>query len=302
MKNAFLTALLAASFLTPAPLIAKSSAPTIAVIPTNAKPAMWVVKDKDTTIYLFGTIHVLKPEINWFNGGVKAAFDSASELVVEMIEPEPAVAQKAVLDRAIDKDGPPLTKKLKPDVAADYRKIMTNLGQPADAFEMFEPWFISNLLVLLPVQKLGYDAEKGADKVLMGAARASGKKLGELESLDTQLDFFDKMPEEDQIAYLTSTIRDSGKMNEELSKMVASWAKGDPAGIDASMNEGMKEFPKMQKLLLADRNANWANWIDKRMAHPGTVFIAVGAGHLAGKDSVQNMLKGHKLKAVRVKR
>jgi uncharacterized protein YbaP (TraB family) len=83
--------------------------------------------------------------------------------------------------------------------------------------------------------------------------------------------------------------------------MVNSWAKGDPTGLDASMNEGLKDFPKMRKLLLTDRNVTWAKWIDKRMDQPGTVFLAVGAGHLAGKDSVQNMLKAYKIKAKRVK-
>ena len=298
MKKAFLSALLAASLIVPTALVAKQTPPAATAA---AKPAMWVVKDKDTTIYLFGTIHVLKPGINWFEGGIKQAFDSSSELIVEMVEPEPAVAQKSVLDKAIDKDGPALTKKLTPETATKYRAMMKNLGQPAEAFEMFEPWFISNLLVLLPVQKLGFDGELGADKVLMNAAKSSGKKLGELETMDQQLDFFDKMPEADQIAYLTSTINDADKMESELGKMLGSWVKGDPAGLDASMNEGMKDFPRMRKLLLADRNATWAAWINKRMAQPGTVFMAVGAGHLAGKDSVQNLLKSYRLKAKRVK-
>jgi uncharacterized protein YbaP (TraB family) len=289
----------AALLLSPVAAGAKKTPAPVAI--TNAKPAMWVVKDADTTIYLFGTVHVLRPDMQWFNGSVKTAFDSSSELIVEMIEPDAATAQKVVIEKAIDKDGPALTKKLPAEAAVKYRAMMKDLGQPAEAFEMFEPWFISNLLVLLPVQKLGYDGEKGADKVLMNAAKASGKKLGELETMDQQLNFFDSMPEADQIAYLVSTIEDASKLDVELGKMVNSWAKGDPVGLDASMNEGLKDFPKMRKLLLTDRNANWAKWIDKRMDQPGTVFLAVGAGHLAGKDSVQNMLRAYKIKAKRVK-
>ncbi len=299
MRKFFTSVATAALLLSPAAASAKKEVAPAAI--TNAKPAMWVVNDADTTIYLFGTIHVLKPEVQWFNGAVKSAFDSSSELIVEMIEPDAATAQKVVIEKAVDKDGPALTKKLPAATAVKYRAMMKDLGQPAEAFEMFEPWFISNLLVLLPVQKLGYDGEKGADKVLMGAAKANGKKLGELETMEQQLNFFDTMPEADQIAYLISTIDDASKMDVELGKMVNSWAKGDPVGLDASMNEGLKDFPKMRKLLLTDRNANWARWIDKRMEQPGTVFLAVGAGHLAGKDSVQTMLKAYKIKAKRVK-
>lgn len=296
----FLISVASAAFLlSPVAAGAKKDVAPVAI--TNAKPAMWVVKDADTTIYLFGTIHVLRPDVQWFNGAVKSAFDSSSELIVEMIEPDAATAQKVVIEKAIDKDGPALTKKLPADAVVKYRSMMKDLGQPAEAFEMFEPWFISNLLVLLPVQKLGYDGEKGADKVLMTAAKANGKKLGELETMEQQLNFFDTMPEADQIAYLVSTINDASKLDVELGKMVNSWAKGDPTGLDASMNEGLKDFPKMRKLLLTDRNVTWAKWIDKRMDQPGTVFLAVGAGHLAGKDSVQNMLKAYKIKAKRVK-
>jgi uncharacterized protein len=296
----FLTSVASAALLlSPIAASAKTAAAPVAI--TNAKPAMWVVKDADTTIYLFGTVHVLRPDVQWFNGAVKSAFDSSSELIVEMIEPDAATAQKVVIEKAIDKDGPALTKKLPADAAVKYRAMMKGLGQPAEAFEMFEPWFVSNLLVLLPVQKLGYDGEKGADKVLMNAAKASGKKLGELETMEQQLNFFDSMPEPDQIAYLISTIEDASKLDVELGKMVNSWAKGDPAGLDASMNEGLKDFPKMRKLLLSDRNANWAKWVNKRMDQPGTVFLAVGAGHLAGKDSLQNMLRAYKIKAKRVK-
>jgi uncharacterized protein len=296
----FLTSVASAALLlSPVAAGAKKEAAPVAI--TNAKPAMWVVKDADTTIYLFGTIHVLRPDVQWFNGAVKSAFDSSSELIVEMIEPDAATSQKFVIAKAIDKDGPALTKKLPAEAAVKYRAMMKDLGQPAEAFEMFEPWFISNLLVLLPVQKLGYDGDKGADKVLMTAAKANGKKLSELETMEQQLNFFDTMPEADQIAYLVSTINDASKLDVELGKMVNSWAKGDPVGLDESMNEGLKDFPKMRKLLLTDRNANWAKWIDKRMDQPGTVFIAVGAGHLAGKDSVQNMLRAYKIKAKRVK-
>jgi uncharacterized protein YbaP (TraB family) len=302
MFQKLIVALTAATlFIAPSAATAAKPAKKAAKAAKPAKPALWVVKDEDTTIYLFGTVHVMKPGVQWFEGPVKKAFDSSSELVVEMIEPKQEDAVPLVMQRAVDKDGPALTAKMKPEVAASYKKLMGEMGQPYQQFEIFEPWFVSNLLVLFPVQKAGYDAESGVDKVLMKAAKANGKKLGELESMSQQLDFFDKTPEDEQLQFLASTIRDAGTAAAEIDGMVASWAKGDPAGLDAAMNKGLAEFPGMRKRLLADRNANWAEWIDKRLDTPGTVFMAVGAGHLAGSDSVQQMLQGRNIKSARVK-
>ena len=86
-----------------------------------------------------------------------------------------------------------------------------------------------------------------------------------------------------------------------MNRMVDNWAKGDPDALAATMNESLKESPEVAKALLVDRNAKWAAWIAERMRTPGRVFIAVGAGHLAGPDSVQAHLRKYKLKAVRVR-
>ena len=86
-----------------------------------------------------------------------------------------------------------------------------------------------------------------------------------------------------------------------MDKMVDDWSRGDPDALAREMNKGLKDSPEVAKALLTDRNKQWAGWIAERMRTPGTVFIAVGAGHLAGANSVQEQLKAYKLDAVRVK-
>ena len=268
--------------------------------PVNAKPALWKVADKDTTIYLFGTIHLLKPETRWFEGKIKTAFDSSDELVLEMVEPSPQEAQKIVLSRAIDPDGPPLTQKLTPKDAEKYKAALQSVGLDPAKLEGFEPWFASTLITMAPMQKLGYDPSSGAEKVLTGQARATAKKIGALETMDQQIGFFDTLPEDQQIKFLNSAVRELPEAQKVTSAMIGSWAAGKPDKLAAVMNDGMTELPEIKKVLLTDRTRRWADWITKRMDQPGTVFIAVGAGHLAGKESVQAMLKAHKLKAVRI--
>jgi uncharacterized protein YbaP (TraB family) len=266
----------------------------------DADPAIWVVKDADTTIYLFGTVHVLKPGLSWFDDAVKAAFDKSDELVLEMVEPDTATMQGLVMKTALNPAGPTLTEKLPAGKREAYAKAMTDVGIPAAALDRFDPWFAAVTLSVAGLPKLGYNPESGAERTLSAAAKTANKPVIGLETAEEQLGYFDTLPEPLQVKFLVSTVDDVAKMGPMLDKMVANWSAGDPAALGETMNEGLRETPELGKLLLNDRNARWADWIEARMAKPGTVFVAVGAGHLAGNDSVQAWLAKRKLAATRV--
>ncbi|WP_448662035.1 TraB/GumN family protein [Sphingomonas sp. CJ20] len=265
-----------------------------------ADPALWVVRDEDTTVYLFGTVHVLKPGLSWFDSAVKDAFDKSGELVLEMVEPDPATMQGIILKTALNPTGPTLTEKLPADKRAAYAKAVSEIAVPGAFLDRTDPWFAAVTLTVAGLPKLGYDPESGAERTLTAAAKAANKPVLGLETAEQQLGYFDSMPEPLQIKFLVSTIDEMPKMGSELDKMVVSWAKGDPDTLAAVMNESMRDTPEIGKILLTDRNIRWADWIAKRMEKPGVVFVAVGAGHLAGPDSVQVQLAKHKLKAVRI--
>lgn len=269
---------------------------------TKADPALWVVKDRDTTIYLFGTVHVLRQGTVWFDDDIKAAFDTSDELVIEMVEPEPAEMGKIIGEIAVDPDGPPLSQKLSEETRTQYQAAMTANGIPWQAFEPLEPWLAGITLSVAPLAKMGYSAEAGAEKVLTGAAKAANKPVSGLETVHEQLGFFDTLPEKDQIAFLTSTVDSLPKMESEFAKLIDSWAIGEPDALAKQMNESLETTPELAEVLLYKRNANWAQWIKARMAKPGTVFVAVGAGHLAGEKSVQDALKALKIKAKRTRK
>ncbi|MDO9369346.1 MAG: TraB/GumN family protein [Sphingopyxis sp.] len=268
---------------------------------TDADPALWVVKDEDTTIYLFGTVHVLKPGLGWFDEAVKTAFDKSDELMLELVLPEDqaAIAQ-TMMPLAMDTTGKTIPARLTPEDLKAYQTAMTSVGLPANAFDAFEPWFPAITLSVLPLAKFGYDPEQGAEKLLTKFAKSAGKPVAGFETLEEQLGFFDKLPEPQQVVFLNSVVRDLDKLGPQLDKMVALWAKGDPDGLANVMNESMAATPELAKTLLWDRNARWADQLKARMDKPGTVFVAVGAGHLAGEKSVQDYLKERGLTVKRV--
>ncbi|MFC3785699.1 hypothetical protein GGR90_002135 [Sphingopyxis italica] len=281
----------------PATATQQAPAPTA----TDADPALWVVRDEDTTIYLFGTVHVLKPGLSWFDEAVKTAFDKSDQLMLEIVLPEDqAEMVKVMMPLAIDQSGRTLSSRLKPEQLAAYQAAMASVGLPAAQFDMFEPWFPAITLSVLPLTKLGYDPEQGAEKQLTGFAKAVSKPVAGLETLPEQLGFFDTLPETQQVAFLNAVVKDLDQLGPQLDKMVLLWAKGDPDGLAVAMNESLAATPELAKTLLWDRNARWADKLKARMDHPGTVFVAVGAGHLAGQHSVQDYLKERGLTVKRV--
>lgn len=278
---------------------AAAQAPAAPSLP-DADPAMWVVKDADTTVYLFGTFHGLDGKSDWFNDEVKAAFDQSSEVYVEAILPEnQAEMQPLIMKYAVD--GKTLSSRLPEATKAKYGNVMNSIGVPAQALDGYEPWFATMALTAIVGMKNGILPQHGADAVITKAAKAAGKKVGELEGAEFQLSLFDRMPEEKQVKQLDQALDQVPQMGPMLQAMMASWAKGDAEGISKLVVEGMAETPDLYKIIFSDRNATWADWIDKRMAQPGVVFVAVGTGHLVGQDSVQDLLakKGHKSERVK---
>lgn len=284
------------------PACAQQPAQAPARAANDADPALWVVKGKQTTIYLFGTIHVLKPGLTWFDEAVKSAFDKADEVKLEIVMPDPATMQGLVQATGVAPAGtPPLTQRLPEGKRAAFTKAVTDLGLPANALDRFKPWLAATQLSVAPLSKLGYDSANGPEEVITEAAKQAHKPLSGLETPQQQLGFFGSLSDKAQLQFLESTVDELPTLDKQMASMVDEWARGDPEALAREMNDELKSSPEVAKVLLVDRNRNWAQWIKQRMTKPGTVFIAVGAGHLAGPDSVQAQLAKLGLKAERVK-
>lgn len=306
MKKTLLVALSAFSFAlfqAPSVLAQSAKAPATAPASQKATPAMWVVKDRDTTIYLFGTFHLMAPGIDWNHGKVKSAFESADTLKLEIANLDaeaPAIANLMATKGQLPAgqtiyDG--LTEAQKTALSA----IIAQSGFPPEAIQQMRPWMGSLILSLGLYQKLGLDPNQGVDKTLDGLARAANKPVEGFETGAEQIGFFANLTDDQQKAMLVSTIEDWDQATTMLNDMIDAWKTGNADKLGDLMNTSLRSQPELSKLILADRNKRWADWIATRMATPGTVFVAVGAGHLSGPDSVQAFLKQKRIKSTRVK-
>lgn len=267
--------------------------------PGAARPALWLVSDADTRIYLFGTIHALPPGVEWFGGTLAQAFEESDELVTEIIEEEPATMQALVLDRATLPQGTSLRSLLAADDRAALEKSLGSIGLPPASFDGFEPWYAAIALSTMPMMRSGYARELGVEHVLDARARELGHGRSAVETAAYQLSLFDSFPLPVQKRYLAEVVANLPTMTDDLGRMVDAWKQGDATTLAKIMNAA-EDDPQLLETLLVNRNRAWAGWIARRLDRPGTVFFAVGAGHLAGTGSVQDQLVELGLKAQRI--
>ena len=283
--------LLGLSGCTPGPLV---ETPPAGAVPG---PALWEVADEDTTIYLFGTVHALPKDTHWFDGRVERAFTAADELVTEIDLTDAASSGQSLAAAGMLSDGRNLRELMSAEDRMQYEEALVTLGLPVEGLDQMEPWLAAMTLSLLPLLRAGYQSESGVEMAL--GTRAEGKKRGGLESIEDQVALFDALPMEAQLAFLDQTVEQVPRASTSLDAMVAEWLEGDAGQLATLLNAELTD-PALYDRLLTQRNANWAEWIQQRLGAPGTVFVAVGAGHLAGGGSVQEQLRERGLKVRRI--
>ena len=260
--------------------LAAASPPAVAPPPTpDSEPAMFVVHDADTTVYLFGTFHALDGDPQWFGGDIRTASEQSGELVLETLVPE----------------GPEPALKL-------GRAIQAPTVTPSASF------LATTRMAINAGQSQGMQVSNGADMILRHVAEAEGKPVAGLETLDFQLDMFNRMPAMPTPAPTPAVATTAAQPAEQplqslsrsMSEMQTAWKHGDQAVFVRLLDQLREGSPDTYRMMFTDRNARWADWIAARMQAPGTVFVAVGAGHLAGKDSVLVRLAEKGLSSQRV--
>ncbi|MFM8542509.1 MAG: TraB/GumN family protein [Chakrabartia sp.] len=267
------------------------AAPAFSAPSRDADPALWVMRDADTTVYLFGTVHLLPAGLSWFDDAVLKAFDASDELQMEILPVEDlASLAPLIMKLAVDPKGRTMAQRLSPEEHEAYRNALLNIGLPADQLEPLEPWFVALQASVLLYAKAGYHPKLGAEEILTQAAKKAGKKLTAFETPEEQFSILDSTPEAEQLIGIRDLIYKSDQQMALLNKVLDHWEQGKAEEAGQLLNEEMKNTPETVRLSLTDRNARWAKQLQARMAQPGTVFVAVGAGHLAGANSVQDYL------------
>lgn len=263
------------------------------------RPALWKVSDADTTIWLFGTIHVLPPGHKWLKGKIEQALDGSDELVLETDLSDPARAQAVILRHAIDPSGKPLASRIPQPLYTKLAESLAAAGIPPVSVERFEPWYAAMMVELLGYRALGLVAEEGVEARLLDRAHKRETKLVPLESLDEQVSYLDTLPLALQVELLSSTLDSSNDAPRVAAAMVDTWSKGDIKALARLINADMEGLPALRNILLDKRNVRWARWVQARLDRPGTAFVAVGAGHLGGSGNLRALLEAQGLRVKR---
>lgn len=266
-----------------------------------AEPAMWVVKDAGTTVYLFGTVHLLKPDMQWRSDKIAAALKSSDALWLELAEGGKGGLSQAALWKYGKDPAHPLSTKLTPDEQQKLRAAAQRVGIPPVSLESLRPWLAAITLGSAPLHHVGYDSALGVDNQLLADAKAAGKPVNGLETAEQQLQFFATMSPEMELAMLHQIIADQAEAPDQLDRISGAWLAGDVDKLGALLQAETvsKDDHIFYQRLLIDRNANWAQQITALMQKGGTHFIAVGAAHLAGHDSLQSLLQKRGLTVAR---
>jgi uncharacterized protein YbaP (TraB family) len=276
------------------------AAPAAAKALQTARPALWEVSDPDTRIYLFGTIHLLPDDMKWRSAKFDDAVANSQQLIVETIVDQQNLQsiQQAKFQLGFARGLPPIAERVPAADLPKLRAAIKKSGAPEQVFDQMKTWLAAITLLSLQFQEMGLQGSHGPEEILRQQFISTKKPIGELETNLEQFSYFDRLPEKAQRQLLQGAIEPTANVDQEFKGMLASWSRGDVRQIANTFNRELSESKDIRENLLDARNANWARWIEHRLAEPGTIMVAVGAGHLAGKGSVLDTLRknGYKIR------
>jgi uncharacterized protein YbaP (TraB family) len=257
-------------------------------------PALWRLADEDTTIWLFGTVHILPPDLDWRSARVDAAFASSDALIVETDTSTRAQQRISALVQLHGMLPAGETLAQRTDSAT-----MTRLGRVAGALEMdaqtlsrMRPWLAAMQVSLAFALNEGHSTEAGVEQVLMRAAAAQGKPVSYLETAEQQITALAGLSPAQEARFLAMSLEQIEEEPDALDDIDAAWASGDTDALLGLTEPRMRETGAgFYAALITDRNAAWTEVLVSRLEAPGVVFVAVGAAHLGGPDSVVAMLR-----------
>lgn len=267
-------------------------------------PALYVARDADSALYLYGTIHVLKAGAQWSTPAVEAALASSEEIWTELeISPEAdAETQRLALRFGMAEPGRPLSSWLSPEERGRLEALAARMGFPAQALEPMRPWFAGLTLSLLPIMRAGYDPQSGVDRAVDAFGDAHGQRMRALETPEQQLGFFAALPDEVQRQMLLEAIDEAENGVTQLDAMSAAWARGDGRALDVALNQDMRrDYPDIYDVLIKRRNQAWMPVLLRELDGAGVDFVAVGAAHVVGRDGLVAQLRARGVRVERVR-
>ncbi len=262
---------------------------------TGKKSFLWKAKSGNGTVYLFGSVHMAKPEFYPLPSRIEESFDRSGVLAVEADpakENDPDL-QKRMLLAALYANGDTLRRHLSKETYELAAAEMKETGIPIEQFERVKPWFLALTIEIFELQRLGYNPQYGIDRYFAGKARGN-KKIVELESFDFQLRLLNGFTDREQELFLLYTIQDLKTVGKDLDRLMRSWRTGDAATMESLVTQTVNESPELLPVfekLFYRRNREMTDKIAGFLKSGDTYFVVVGAAHLVGKRGIIELLK-----------
>lgn len=258
-----------------------------------AKSCLWKVTSETGTLYLQGSIHVLKADSYPLAPAIEEAYAKSEVLVLEadMAEMTSPKTQQRIIAKAMLPDGDALQKELNAETYQKLEAACTGAGLPLAALEKFKPWFASITLTLVKMQKMGFDPNLGLDQYFYDKAKTDGKKVVGLESVNFQIDLFDSLATENPNDFIARTLADLEMLEEEVEDLLKAWTTGDIDAVGKLMAKSFEGYPEFYKTFVTDRNERWLKTLNGLLEKSKTHMVVVGAGHLPGKGGLLELLK-----------
>lgn len=267
-------------------------------------PALFVVRDADSTLYLYGTIHLRRAGAPWGSPAVEAALDRSEEIWTEM-EVSPAAearSRQLALQQGLAPPGRPLSSWLSAEERTRLAAAEARLGVQPQALEALRPWLAGLTLTLAPMIQAGYDPAAGVDRAIDAYGDARNKRMRFFETPDDQVGFMAGLPDDVQRAMLMEAVDEADEGAQMLDALSAAWDRGDVPELERLLNEDMRdEYPDVYEALIRRRNQAWMIVLMQELHGAGVDFVAVGAAHIVGPDGLVEQLRRRGLRVERVR-
>ena len=275
---------------------------TTAALPASAESSVWQASKGDSTVFLGGTIHLLRPQDYPLPGAFEAAYQSSERLFFEIDQSQltDMSVQARMMQRLMYQDGRTLQSVLDEEAYTALAGYTEEAGLPMAMIQNFKPGLLLSTLSVIEFQSMGFTPQ-GVDAYYNARAMDDGKVRGELETIDQQIGLLEAMGEGYESEFVLYSLRDLETAGQAMEEMLAAWRTGDQAQLEAQfINPMREETPQLYDSMLVVRNNNWMPQIEAMFDEPGTEFVLVGAAHLVGEHGLLAMLseRGYEVSTV----
>jgi len=268
--------------------------PLVAAADSGGHPVtLWMAEGASNTVYLLGSVHLLRKEDHPLPSVIDAAYDDAETLFMELdMDDLDPIATQATINRLgmLDEDQS-LRDVMGEDLYDDALLAADALDIPLDMLAQTEPWFAAITVEQLALTRIGFNPMYGIEMHMMAKAIQDGKTIQGFESVEEQLEFLDGLSLEAQRDLLMQTLAESANIRDIMDRLIAAWRIGDIAYMEENLLADIANYPELYESIVADRNRNWANTIDKLLGDDEDYLVIVGALHLIGEDGVPQLLE-----------